>query len=791
MERNYNTVLQTLEQGLSRNLNLCQEPLYHLLKAQAHCALGNFDSALLDVEETYRSCNEPTCKTPLSRHDRVSMVVLLAELYARRKRFREAQNLLHNAMSEYQDVRGQGRLMIAKANLAVQRGDFQQAISILSSVKEKSLHYVAARVALANIYLHRQSNKVAYIKCFQDVTKENPSLQNLLLLGEAFMAIQRPAEAVATLEEALRAYPADSALVKRMGHALIQTHEYDKAIAYYHQALEKDGTRLDLRRDLADLFRRLQRWDEALTQLKEGERAVAQSSGDSSAVMTRAQYMTDVYQLCIDQACSEHTPPSLEMELYDRAIEALNSCYELLQATFRKIVSDDDFAVPLKKLAAHVCYHLAKLHNSRHKDVPAAISFFKRSLLYEDAPTDCHLQLAKLYAARDEFDLAERELEIVSQLHPDNTEATAWRVQLAANDKKSHEDGGHQVILNYCHTILQQRPVQFSALADILHMLRRTGRLEDIPSILSTAENVCGTSSKNLDHLTGFRYCRGLYRRWTHKPQDALDDLSAARRSLKFREKSIRQMIEIYLNPDDNHSIEYFVGTPVSQATREEHRSDIAVLLQELNACAATLKDPKIQAYGAEALTITHEKVQCEEAMRQLIVLLDNHRENITVLVTMSQTLLILKQQAKARNQLKRVIEIAKRCYRSDIEEDVEKAWLLLADLYIENKKYDLARPLSNMAKQRNKSCARAWEQLGIMYEKEQNYQEAATHYARAWKLHNEASQAVGYRLAFNYLKSKRHVDAINVCHAVLKIDPEYPKIKKDILDKCRAALRQ
>ena len=47
-----------------------------------------------------------------------------------------------------------------------------------------------------------------------------------------------------------------------------------------------------------------------------------------------------------------------------------------------------------------------------------------------------------------------------------------------------------------------------------------------------------------------------------------------------------------------------------------------------------------------------------------------------------------------------------------------------------------------------------------------------------------------GYRLAFNYLKSKRLVDAIDVCHMVLQRNPHYPKIQRDILDKARQGIR-
>ena len=38
--------------------------------------------------------------------------------------------------------------------------------------------------------------------------------------------------------------------------------------------------------------------------------------------------------------------------------------------------------------------------------------------------------------------------------------------------------------------------------------------------------------------------------------------------------------------------------------------------------------------------------------------------------------------------------------------------------------------------------------------------------------------------------KSKRYVEAIDVCHKVLSQYPDYPKIRKDVLEKARQALR-
>lgn len=48
----------------------------------------------------------------------------------------------------------------------------------------------------------------------------------------------------------------------------------------------------------------------------------------------------------------------------------------------------------------------------------------------------------------------------------------------------------------------------------------------------------------------------------------------------------------------------------------------------------------------------------------------------------------------------------------------------------------------------------------------------------------------MGYRLAFNYLKAKRFVEAIDVCKKVLQDHPTYPKIQKEILEKARMSIR-
>jgi tetratricopeptide repeat protein 21B len=89
-----------------------------------------------------------------------------------------------------------------------------------------------------------------------------------------------------------------------------------------------------------------------------------------------------------------------------------------------------------------------------------------------------------------------------------------------------------------------------------------------------------------------------------------------------------------------------------------------------------------------------------------------------------------------------------------------------------------------------NKSCSQAWEILGLIFEKDSNYEMASDAYEKAWVLEFEASATVGFKLAFSYLKCKKFVECVDVCEAVLRQYPSYPRIGDEILQKALQSLR-
>jgi tetratricopeptide repeat protein 21B len=54
----------------------------------------------------------------------------------------------------------------------------------------------------------------------------------------------------------------------------------------------------------------------------------------------------------------------------------------------------------------------------------------------------------------------------------------------------------------------------------------------------------------------------------------------------------------------------------------------------------------------------------------------------------------------------------------------------------------------------------------------------------------NKRNATVGFRLAFNYMKASKYIDAIDVGKDILKVYPDYPKVQSDIISKARSMVK-
>lgn len=79
---------------------------------------------------------------------------------------------------------------------------------------------------------------------------------------------------------------------------------------------------------------------------------------------------------------------------------------------------------------------------------------------------------------------------------------------------------------------------------------------------------------------------------------------------------------------------------------------------------------------------------------------------------------------------------------------------------------------------------------MGLIREKEQAYADASDFYEKAFELTSRKSAAIGYRLAYNYMKAKRYIECLEVCRQVTEVHPNYVAIKTDIEEKVILSIR-
>uniref|UniRef100_A0A673TV40 Tetratricopeptide repeat domain 21A n=1 Tax=Suricata suricatta TaxID=37032 RepID=A0A673TV40_SURSU len=339
--------------------------------------------------------------------------------------------------------------------------------------------------------------------------------------------------------------------------------------------------------------------------------------------------------------------------------------------------------------------------------------------------------------------------------------------------------------------VLEKAPDNFLVWNKLIDLLWRNGRLDDAPTFFELVKRM--PSRVVLE--PGFNYCRGIYCWHVGQPNEALRFLNKARKDSTWGLRATYYMVQICLNPDNE-----VVGGEVFQnlggargrgpkkgEESEQHAVRTAEkLLRDLSPLSAR-GQTQLRLLQSLCLLATREKANVEAALGTFVEMAQAEKDSVPALLAMAQAYALLKQVPKARTQLKR---LAKAPWTPDEAEDLERGWLLLADIYCQGGKFDLASELLRRCVHCNKSCFRAYEYMGFIMEKEQSYKDAAANYELAWKYSHQANPAVGFKLAFNYLKDKRFVEAIEVCHTVLREHPNYPQIREEILEKAQGSLR-
>uniref|UniRef100_A0A8C2PD40 Tetratricopeptide repeat protein 21B n=1 Tax=Capra hircus TaxID=9925 RepID=A0A8C2PD40_CAPHI len=714
---------QSLELCLSYNFKVREYPLYHLIKAQSQKKMGEIAEAIKTLHMAMSlpgmrrigsSSKTKYRKTEVDASHRLSVFLELAEVHRLNGEQHEAAKVLQDAIHEFSGTSEELRVTIANADLALAQGDVERALSMLQNVTAEQPYFIEAKEKMADIYLKHRKEKMLYITCYREMAERMPSPRSFLLLGDAYMNIQE-VKLLILLYQALNHNPKDGTLASKIGKALVKTHNYSKAITYYEAAL-KSGQQNYLCYDLAELLLKLKWYDKAEKVL---QHALAHEPvNELSALMEDGRF-----QVLLAKVYSKVDRP-------DDAVTSLQQARELQARVLKRVQMEQPDAVPAQKhLAAEICAEIAK-HSVAQRNYEKAIKFYREALVHCETDNKIMLELARLYLLQDDPDACLRHCALLLQNDQDNEAATMMMADLMFR-KQDYEQA-----VFHLQQLLERKPDNYMTLSRLIDFLRRCGKLEDVPRFFLMAEK--RNSRAKLE--PGFQYCKGLYLWYTGEPNDALRHFNKARKDSDWGQNALYNMIEICLNPDNET-----VGGEVFENLDKQESVQLAVRTAE-----KLLKELKPQTVQGQVqlrimenycLMATKQKSNVEQALNTFTEIAASEKDHVPALLGMATAHMILKQTPRARNQLKR---IAKMNWNPIDAEDFERSWLLLADIYIQSAKYDMAEELIKRCLRHNRSCCKAYEYMGYIMEKEQAYMDAALNYEMAWKHGNQTNPAVG-----------------------------------------------
>ncbi|KAK4881230.1 hypothetical protein RN001_004549 [Aquatica leii] len=767
----YERAAQSLEIGLSHNFSVRDKPLYHFISGIIEKNRNNHDEAITFFKAALQVANGKDTISSLTLYDKATIYLELIDSHMQGNQLHEASKLINAVVEEFRGTSEEARIVILNAEQAIEKNEIQRAIDLLTHVQPKESYYLQAKTKLANILLEYRHDEKAYLQIYLEMVEVDPGPESFILLADAYFNTLEIEKALEMYEKAVSMNPKDAYLCSKMGKALVKSHYYAKAITYYQEAIKLTDS-IELKLQLTDLHMKLQQYDKAeILLISEIENENAKNEEDLLTLQYKTKLMIMISEIYRSNGNSLGAQKMLRTakENQHRVIKRLSLDYMDALEEEHLILKD-------------ICKKLSVI-SVLLKDNEGATSLIKEALSLFPDDIELLATLAKLYIQTNNLELCQQTCAALSKLDPDNEDASVMLADIAFRKIDFTMSSFH-----FTH-LLSKQPTNWKALVRYIEVMRRTGELDEIIPYLQQAELTINKSFRT----PGFSYATALFQWYTGNLNAALRNFNNARLDSEWGKKALCNMIEICLNPDDEILGEQFfdVDDTEYRDSRSMALKTAERLLKELKQKSTGLDEEnfKHRLLGNFLMLATKDKTNIEKALADFTSLASNdlYREEIGPILGMATAHTMLKQSQRAKNQLKRVI---KSIWTFEDAEYLERCWLLLADYYIQSSKYETATEILKRILEHNKTCTKAYELLGFIAEKEQTYKEACSYYDSAWKYSGKMNPSIGYKLAYNFMKSKRHAEAIDVCQQVLKNHPDYPRIRKDILDKCMNNLR-
>jgi len=312
-------------------------------------------------------------------------------------------------------------------------------------------------------------------------------------LGDALLAIQEPADAIVAFQEAaeIEKSKGDPVLVQKIGKAMMQTHDYERAILYYNEALRRRPQEQSLRQDLARLYVRLQRWEDAIHELEEAMKSVVDETFKS--IKYKIDTLVQLANVHRKHAESRTSHAGEKHGAVPACSEHLRQARDMLNDLISQVRhEDEDIVRQLRQETAEVNFMLGEYYEACEGNLEYAIGYYGETLRNDAAHEKSILALARIHFQKNELDVCEKHLTTLLRVDRTNEEASMLmaEVMMMLASQGGRTDSGAQgckdAIFHY-QNLLDKTPCNYTALSKLIYLLRRAGRLKDAPRYITAS----------------------------------------------------------------------------------------------------------------------------------------------------------------------------------------------------------------------------------------------------------------------------------------------------------------
>tara|TARA_B100000780_G_C21085641_1_gene437340 strand:+ start:501 stop:1565 length:1065 start_codon:yes stop_codon:yes gene_type:complete len=325
-----------------------------------------------------------------------------------------------------------------------------------------------------------------------------------------------------------------------------------------------------LQLDLAELYRKLKKYDQAGRVMddaleerrrrtdgagsKESKNGARSSGGDTPFDLERSKDDVRCY-LLVGRIQSDNNKR-------EKAVSSLLEAKKLQTEIVQRVRGNMDENRSQRHQAAEICYDLAQHYsengssNVTGKGGDLSLKTYQEALRHEESHEKSLIALAKYHLRSGDLDKCRQYCMTLTRIDSNNEEATMMLADMMFQKRE------FQPAIFHFQQLLQQRPDNFKGLYKLLQLLRRAGKVNEALSFITAAEK----HSPQTKHRPGFQFCKGMYARYTNEVADAIRSLNQARKSAEWGEEAILNMVEVYLNPDNENIWEGMDGDGAGNA---------------------------------------------------------------------------------------------------------------------------------------------------------------------------------------------------------------------------------